>query len=120
MIQKHIISAYITLSHLGGIQMPVRCAYQLYQLRKKLESSYQFCAEQERMIIEKYHGSVKNGVISFADEDNATNAQNALRELNEMTVEIEFDPVTINMNDIQSGSVSIDDIANLDGFVVFA
>lgn len=120
MIQKHIINAYITLSHLGGIQMPVRCAYQLYQLRRKLEASYQFCAEQERRIIEKYHGVVQNGMVTFTDEEAAASAQDALREVNEMTVEIEFEPVTIKLDDMQSGSISMDDIANLDGFVVFA
>lgn len=120
MIQKHIIDAYITLTHLGGIQMPARCAFQLYQLRKKLETSYQFCAEQERMVITKYHGTVQNGMISFPDESDATMAQAALREISEMTVELEYEPVTVKLDDLEGGSITMDDIANLDGFVVFA
>lgn len=118
MTQKQMINAYITLVRLGGAQMSVRAAHTLYQLRKKLESSYQFCSEREQLIIEKYHGKIVNGTITFDNEEAAQCAQADLRDLYDLDIDAGIEAVILSMDDIKGVSLSVNDMEALEGFVV--
>lgn len=43
MIQKQVMNAFFTLTRLSSVQLPLKAAYDLYRLRKKLEPTYNFC-----------------------------------------------------------------------------
>lgn len=118
MSQKRVIDAYLVLMKLGAAQQPVKVAYGLYKLRKQLEPTFNFRMEQERLVIERYHGTQDGNTISFADPETAQKARVDLDELNEMEVQIDFEPVSISMEDIAGASQSMNDLEALDGFVV--
>lgn len=118
MNQKQIINAYITLVKLSGVQMSIKAAHSLYSLRKKLEPTYQFCAEQEQLIVKKYNGQASNGTIIFADAECAKKAHEALHDLYELVVDIDFEPVTVNMDDFKDGTLSLNDLEAFDGLVI--
>ena len=117
MKQKQMVNAYITLVRLGGAPMSVKAAHDLYLLRKKLEPTYQFCVEQEQMIVEKYNGRAVNGTITFSDEETVRHAHAALQELYDLEVEFESDAVTVKLDDIKGGTLSVNDLETLEGFV---
>ncbi len=117
--QKQIVKAYISLMHLSGASMPLGTALSLYQLRKKLEGTYQFCAEQEQVIIERYGGNNQNGSISFSDAESVAGAQADLKELNDMEVELDIEPVSVKVDDLHGLEVTLNDIDALNGFVAF-
>lgn len=118
MTQKQMINAYIILVRLGSAQMSIRAAHSLYKLRKTLESTYQFCSEREQLIVEKYHGRVVNGSITFDNEEAAQCAQVDLQELYDLETETDIDAVAISMDDIKGVSLSMNDMDALEGFVV--
>lgn len=117
MTQKQIINAYITLVRLSSTQMSIRAARDLYVLRKQLEPTYQFCAEQEHLIVSKYNGQTVNGTIVFDDEESARKARQDLQDLHDLNVDLDFDAATINLNDIKDGVLSVNDMETLEGFV---
>lgn len=119
MNQKQMVNAYVTLVKFSGTKMPVQNAYKLYMLRKKIEPSYQFYAEQEQKIIEKYNGTVRERSVSFVTAEDAKHASEEINELNIMEADIEFEPVTIDMEGIKDMNITMEDVANLEGFAVF-
>lgn len=120
MNQKQIVNAYFTLVRLSSAQLPVKTAYALYQLRKKLEPTYTFCLEQERLIIDRFHGVHEGAAITFESAEAAQQAQHELDALNAMEVQLDFSPVVVRAEDTSGTMLSMNDIETLDGFVAFA
>lgn len=70
------------------------------------------------MIIDRYHGTAKNGVITFDDADLTQQAHDDFDALNEMDVDLDIVPVELHTKDLAGISLSINDIEALDGFVL--
>lgn len=120
MKQYQINKAYSALSRLANMQLPVRDSRNLYMLSKQLDDAYNFELEQEKKLIEKYHGVfTKDGGVTFANSDDANGFGAELKELNNLEVEVEFDPVVIDCDAMGDQRISPFDVACLDGFVMF-
>lgn len=117
MTQKQMIEAYVVLCRISGVQVDAGVAFDLYRIRKNLESYYSFCAERERVIIEKYNGSLENGNVSFSDSKDAANAQSELNALYSMEVDKEFTPITISHEALKNCTLSVNDLDTLNGIV---
>ena len=120
MKQYQINKAYSALSRLANMQLPVRDSRNLYMLSKQLDNAYNFELEQEKKLIEKYHGVfTKDGGVTFANSDDSNGFGAELKELNNLEVEVEFDPVVIDCDAMGDQRISPFDVACLDGFVMF-
>lgn len=120
MKQVKIINAYRTLMNMAGETFPLPVAYKLYKLRKALEPQYDFQTEQERAAVEEFNGHFDDETkkIVFESVEVGEKFIKKLEELANMEVELEFEPVTINMNDIRM-EITPNDIEKLDGFIIF-
>ena len=120
MKQYQINKAYSALGRLANMQLPVRDSRNLYMLSRQLEDAYSFELKQEKKLVEKYHGIIDNGGgVTFPNSDEAKKFGEEIAELNNLEVEIDFDPVVISCDSIEDQRISPYDIACLDGFVMF-
>lgn len=120
MKQYQINKAYNALGRLANMQLPVRDARNIYMLSKQLDNAYNFELEQEKKLIDKYHGVFTNdGGVTFASKEDGDNFGKALAELNNLDVDVDFDPVVISCEAMGDQRISPFDVACLDGFVVF-
>lgn len=119
MTQKQIVNAYLVLARMSSEQLPFKVAYGLFQLRKQQEPTFNFRMEQERLVVDRYHGVPKDGIVSFSDQDDAKKAYTELEELNNMEIQIDISPVSISADDIAQAKLSMNDIETLDGFVIW-
>lgn len=120
MKQYQINKAYSALGRLANMPLPVRVARDLYMLSKQLDDSYNFELEQEKKLIAKYNGVFTNdGGVTFANSEDANAFGEELTELNNLEVDVEFDPVVIDCDAMGDQKISPFDIACLDGFVFF-
>ncbi|MBQ8619045.1 MAG: hypothetical protein IJ418_16235 [Clostridia bacterium] len=120
MKQYQINRAFGALSRLANLQLPVRDSRNVYMLSKCLEDAYNFELEQEKKLIEKYHGVLGNdGGVVFQNGDDAVGFNSELSELNSLDVEVKFEPVVINCDVMEGQRITPFDIACLDGFVTF-
>lgn len=120
MKQYEVNRAYGAISRLAKMELPLRAAYDIYMLLRKLEPCYFFELEQEKKLLEKYNGSVnKNGYLEFDTNADAEGFHREVDELNKLDIDLDFDTVILScatMNDIR---ISPTDIASLEGFVCF-
>lgn len=119
MKQKLITSAFLSLMKLNNAQLPIREAYNVYKLRRQLEDSYDFAAERERAVIDKYNGVVAGAQINFPENTDMEAVQNELIALNELDVAIEFTPVELSLEKLGDSTLSPNDIAALEGFIIW-
>ena len=120
MKQYQINKAYSALGRLANMQLPVRDSRNLYMLSKQLDNAYNFELEQEKKLIEKYHGVLTgDGGVTFPNSDETKKFGEELAELNNLEVEVEFDPVVISCDAMEDQRISPFDVACLDGFVMF-
>jgi len=120
MKQYQINRAYGALGRLASMQLPVRDSRNVYMLSKQLEDAYNFELEQEKKLLEKYHGVLdKQGGVTFSNTDDAQGFNEELNELHNIEVEVDFEPVTIQCDAMGNQTITPMDIACLDGFVLF-
>lgn len=117
MTHKQMINAYSVLMKLGTQPMDVCTALSLYKLRKEMEGIHQFCAEREEVIIEKYHGELGDGTISFPQPQDAMAAQAELTELYQMEADLEVVPLSIPMNVLEGCKLTPNDLEALEGII---
>lgn len=120
MKQYQINKAYNALGRLADMQLPVRDSRNLYMLSKQLGDAYDFALQQEKKLIEKYNGVLTgDGGITFSNSDEMKKFSEELAELNNLEIDVEFDPVIISCDAMEGQRISPSDIACLDGFVTF-
>lgn len=120
MNQRKIISAVNALSRFGTAPLPIKVSYGVFKLRRQLEPHYTFELEQEKKLLAEFGGTVnKDKMISFEKEENAVRFANALSELNDMEVDVDFDPVYIQLDELAGYRIAPDDIEALQPFIVF-
>lgn len=120
MTNKQITGAYIALSRMGNMQFPLPVTYRLFLLRQKLKTQFDFCAEQEQAIISRHNGVPTNdGDYQFADKETTMATYTEMQELHDMDVDVELDPVEVDINQAMAGNMSMNDIQALDGIVIF-
>lgn len=120
MKQSKINKAYQALRRVSEVPISVNKAYEIYTLMKELETPFNFEAEREKKLIEKYGCTVKpDGMIMFDKKEDASSFQLEISELNDMDVDIKFDPVIIEYGDMSGYAISPSDIFSLESFVEF-
>lgn len=120
MKQSEINKSYNALVRLSQMRLPIKTAFSVYQLVKKMEEPYKFALEEEKKLINKYNAEVKeNGIISFSSAEDKGSFQNELQELNQLDHDIEIEPIVIKMEDLGEQTITPSDIFALEGFVEF-
>jgi hypothetical protein len=72
MKQIQINKAYTSLNKILNMHFPIKKAYQIYLLSKKLNSILDFFLEEERKLIKKFNAEIKeNGEVSFKNAADA-------------------------------------------------
>ena len=120
MKQSEINKSYNALVRLSQVRLPIKTAFSVYQLVKKIEEPYKFALEEEKKLINKYNAEVKeNGIISFSSAEDKDSFQNELQELNQLDHDIEIEPIVIKIEDLGEQTITPSDILALEGFVEF-
>ena len=120
MKQLEINKSYNALVRLSQVRLPIKTAFSVYQLVKKIEEPYKFALEEEKKLINKYNAEVKeNGIISFSSAEDKNSFQNELQELNQLDHYIEIEPIVIKIEDLGEQTITPSDIFALEGFVEF-
>ena len=120
MKQSEINKSYNALVRLSQVRLPIKTAFSVYQLVKKIEEPYKFALEEEKKLISKYNAEVKeNGIISFSSAEDKNSFQNELQELNQLNHDIEIEPIVIKIEDLGEQTITPSDIFALEGFVEF-
>ena len=120
MKQSEINKSYNALVRLSQVRLPIKTAFSVYQLVKKMEEPYKFALEEEKKLINKYNAEVKeNGIISFSSAEDKDSFQNELQELNQLDHDIEIEPIVIKIEDLSEQTITPSDILALEGFVEF-
>ena len=117
MTYQKMINAYATLMRMSTTQMPIKAARALYSIRRAIEPTYEFCVEQEQVIVSSHEGKVNNGSITFTDEEKAKSAQQALQDLYSQEAEYDREPVELALDDVAGCKLTMNDLDALEGFV---
>ena len=115
------VSAAQIIARLNGIRMKnTGTARKLFTLKKLLENSFEFYAEEEKKLIEEIGGQVMpDGTIIFPDQkEGARRLQEGRAELLAAEVEIPIDTPVI-FHDSEGIQVSGEEIGNLEGLAEF-
>ena len=120
MKQSEINKSYNALVRLSQVRLPIKTAFSVYQLVKKIAEPYKFALEEEKKLISKYNAEVKeNGIISFSSAEDKNSFQNELQELNQLDHDIEIEPIVIKIEDLGEQTITPSDIFALEDFVEF-
>lgn len=120
MEQYKIINAYKALTTLGSANIPLKTAYKIFMLKKKIEPIFIFRMEKEKALLSELHGTVdENGTIHFNEMADAVKFRNAVDELNELEAEIDFEPISVSLEQMSGINMKPNDIEKLEGFIEF-
>lgn len=126
MKQFQINRAWAALSRIAEMQMPVRAAFQIYQLKKEFGVYFQRNLEFEKMLAEKHGGSVMpDGTVFFPAKGNSeSDKQEAMRRTeafrSEMAalaaepVDIHVGQVCLKVGDLEGLRISAEDLSALE------
>lgn len=116
MKQQQIVDAYKTILKFEEKELPLKTSYQLFKLKKKLTTQWEFELDKEKEIMEKYHPTYNENRLVFKSAEDQNGYANDMIELLSMEVD------DIEKTDIEFGEefgISIADIEALDEFVNF-
>lgn len=119
MTVKQLFDIATSIQELLQAPMPLKKAYEIYQLATSINDKIHFLGEQEKHLIEKYNGEIsKNNELFFKNEtDQQAFVQEHQKFLNE---EFEISPeIILNEEDLQEYKISASAIANLSPIIHF-
>lgn len=116
--QSKTVAAYVSLIKLSKEMLPAKTAMDLFRLKGKLTPQWDFQREQEALYIGEYamNDRPENETVRFESEELRNKFVKAMDDVGNTEVEIDFDPVQVELNDFK---LSIGDIEALEGFVEF-
>lgn len=117
---QKMFNVYPMLQKLITMELPVKVSYQLYKIGKKVEDEKNFFVQEEKKLIEKYHGEVDAvGKINFEDDKNKESFIKEYQELNNLEIkDLDSLPIKINIEDLNI-KLSALEISVLDGVIDF-
>ena len=115
--QGSAVKAYNVINKLSGGSMPISMAYKFFKMKQALKVQYDFQAEQEQLLFDKFQPEYNDGMWTFSSEEDRDSFASKLDEINEMPVEIDLDKQRVVLDD--HIMISIEDMEALDGFVAF-
>lgn len=117
MKQSAIIKAYRAINKMGQLCLPAKLAFDLFKIKQELQPQYDFQVSEESKAITG--GTVNaDGSVSFESRDAAAACQVKLKELADIDVDLQIKPAHIPLS-TPGLTLSMDDIAAIDGFVQF-
>lgn len=112
-----VLSAFGALNRVRN-QVRGKTALDLFHLKNMLKESVDFQVEEEQKLIIECGGIVTDaGTIVIADKDKRAAFAKARQELADMACEIKTDPVLMDLE--KNPDITMEDIEQLDGFVIF-
>lgn len=112
------VDAYKVVSGMGQKSMQVQTALKLFRLKKALEPQFEFYREQETRLIKTNGGTIsETGNVKFTDAEKQLTFLQERREMNEMEVDLETEPVKINCADLKE--ITVNELEALDGLIDF-
>lgn len=115
--QGKALNAYSTINRIRN-KIKGKDALNLFHLKNVLQENVDFQVEQERSLVEEYGGTVtETGAVLIEDKDRRLEFQQAYRELQEMECEVKTEPLTMSID--RNPDITLDDIEQLDGFIIF-
>ena len=115
--QKYIIKAYKSILKIASGELPLSVAYSFFKLKQALTPQWEFQIEQERMLFEKYELRQLDGEFTFNSEEDRNEFMQKIEDIGMLHVDIEVDPVHVRLD--SDLKMSMEDVENLEGFVVF-
>ena len=120
MTQEKINKAYPALMRLCGLRLPIKKARKLYASTVKMKEYFDFALSEEQKYVEDFDGTMNpDGTVSFPSPEKFVGFQDRITELNESEVDWEIEPVIITELEVGDQQVSVNDIIDLEGFVIF-
>lgn len=120
MKQRSINAACRTLKKISTMPLPVRAAYDICMLMRKLDPPFQCEVEVERKLIAQHKGEFQpNGALAFPSEDERIAFDKAFNELVDVDVEIKLEPLHISFDAFDGLTLTPDEIKSLEGFIEF-
>jgi hypothetical protein len=111
------LSAFSALSRVRG-QVRGKTALDLFRMKNALKESVDFQAEEELKLVDEYGGVITDtGTIIIADKEKREAFLKARRELGEMACEVNAEPVRVDLE--KNPDITMEDIEQMDGFVIF-
>ena len=87
--QRGAVSAYFVFEDIYKQKMRPATALKVFQLRQELKNQYNFQVEQEKIILEKHHGTIdQSGNIAFSTKEDYTAAEKDMEDLAKQEVSI--------------------------------
>jgi len=129
MKQFELNQAYQALLHLESEQMPIRSAWQLCMLKKRLQPYYDCELECERKLMQKYGGNLdQKGNVVFSNEGRtqeesrqaASDFFKEIQELNAQEIKETIDPVSIVLRDLSDVRITPSDLSYLGELIKFS
>lgn len=117
MKQATIIKAYRAINKLGQQDLPIKLAFDLFQIKRALQPHWDFQLDEEN----KLTASAKvnaDGSVTFDSPEAAEAFRQKLKELSDIDVDLKITPARIPLS-IPGLTLSMDDIDALDCFVQF-
>lgn len=117
--QGKIVKAYKAISIIKSqaLTTPVN-AKKIWNLWKIAQNAYEFQAEEEKKLIDKYHGEITNEqTIRFKNKEDADGYQAEWEKLADMEIEETIVPVVLK--GVDSIKISAEDINSLEGLIEF-
>lgn len=120
MIQNNITKSYNALKRLSEMKLPMKKAYELYGVIKDVEELFQMGLNEEKALIDEYKGVISNdGSITFPTPEDAKEWRDKVAKLEAREIEWDHKPVTLTEEDMDSQTISVADMGDLEGFVIF-
>ena len=120
MKQFQYIRAYSALLSLDAYKLPMRTAYDIYTLRKKIEPIYMFEVDKEKSLIDKYKIPISaDGMLAFQNDDVRRRFSEDIKELKNIEIEMEIEPIRVDIHSFGEQQISPSYFDCLEGFVVF-
>ena len=120
MTYQQIVRAKQAIDEISKMSFPIRISYQLFKIRKRIDELFEFEVGQEKMLVEKYNGSIQdNGGILFDSKDISEAFSKEVKALLETEVDEEVEPVEIDTDKVEDISIAPELMLKLDGFVNF-
>lgn len=130
MTQGDAIKAYIAVNELNKQMFSGQTAKKIFALYAKLKPLYEFQAQEEKKIFEKYpqfNPEINGCPIKNPNDENeiktakeiAKEVDEALKKLNELPVDVQFEPFVISISEQINLKISGQLIGYLKGFIEF-
>lgn len=121
MKQYQFARGYQTLCKFASsITLPVKTAYDVFVLKKKMEPIYMARVEAEKSFIETCGGKIgSDGFPVFKSEADADEYRKQLIDLNDVDVDEKLNPVEVSFDSLNGQALLPSDIEALEGLITF-